>query len=112
MKIFSMTRKEQPPAHVGVPILVRLWEEDGVWNASAFDLSVAVFGNTLAEAQKHFEEALESHFELLVEIDMVKETISRLKSIADDRGFYEARMNPHEAVSRFEVPLAMEACYA
>lgn len=112
MKIFSRTRTEQSPAHVGVPILVRFWQEDGVWNASAFDLSVAVFGDNFDDARQHFEEALDSHFDLLVEMGRAKDTIDRLKKLADVRGFYEERMNSRETVSRFEVPSEMEECYA
>lgn len=108
----SRTRTQPSPAHVGVPILARFWQEDGVWNASAFDLAVVVFGNTFEEAQQNFEKALDSHFDLLVEMGRAKATIDRLRQLAMERGFYEQRIKPRETVSTFEVPSEMEACYA
>jgi predicted RNase H-like HicB family nuclease len=109
----SRKTKKQVPSHVNVPILVRLWPEDGVWNASAFDLSVAVFGDTYEDAKRNFEEALDSHFALLVELGRAAETVKRLKRIAKERGFYAARIKPGQAVEQFEIPRhEMEACLA
>ena len=55
-----------------VPILVRFWQEDGVWNASALDISVAVFGNSFEEARSNFEEALAHHLEVVSEMNSAK----------------------------------------
>jgi predicted RNase H-like HicB family nuclease len=88
------------PPHLALPILVRLCERDGVWNVGAFDLPVAAFGNTLDEARKNFEEALDAHFELLVEMKRAKAVIERLRRVARDRGFYD-RIKPRETVEKF-----------
>lgn len=113
MKLFGRrTRTQQSPAHTGVPILVRLWQEDDVWNASAFDIPVVVFGHSFNEVRENFEEALDSHFDLLIEMGRARSTIEKLRRIADERGFYEERIKSHETVTRFEVPSEMEACLA
>lgn len=111
MNIFEIGISQPLPPHVGVPILVRFWHEDDVWNASAFDLGVAVFGDTFEEARANFEVALESHFELLVKMGRAKATVARLRAVAEDRGFYE-RIKPRETVEKYEIPSEMEACYA
>jgi predicted RNase H-like HicB family nuclease len=113
VKIFSSGKtKQQLPPHADVPILVRFWQEDGVWNASAFDLAVAVFGDTFEEARSNFEVALDSHFALLVDMGRAVATVRRLKRIAKDRGFYADRMKPRQTVEQFEIPREMEACLA
>jgi predicted RNase H-like HicB family nuclease len=98
------------PPHADVPILVRFWQEDDVWNASAFDLAVSVFGDTFEEARSNFENALDSHFALLVELGRTAETVKRLKGVAKERGFYTQRIKPRQTVEQFEIPREMEAC--
>jgi predicted RNase H-like HicB family nuclease len=98
VKIFGVAMSRA--VHVELPILVRLWEEDGVWNVSAFDLPVAVYGNTFDEARTNFEEALDAHFELLVEMRRAKEVVADLRAAALDRGFYD-RIKPRETVEKF-----------
>jgi len=69
-----------------VPVLVRFWAEDGVWNASAMDIPVAVFGDTFEDARRNFEQALISHFEVLCEMDQMQQTVRILLSKAKERG--------------------------
>lgn len=94
------TKKHPHPA-AGVPILVRFWEESGVWNASAFDLPIAVFGNTYAEARKNFEGALIAHFDLLIELKRAGIVADQLRKIADEQGFYYERVKPCVTVEKF-----------
>jgi predicted RNase H-like HicB family nuclease len=103
VNIFSRNASQPKSAHVDLPILVRFWYEDDVWNASAFDLPVAVFGNSFDEARSNMEEALDAHFELLVEMNRATITVKKLKRIAEDRGFYD-RIQPRETVEKFMLP--------
>jgi predicted RNase H-like HicB family nuclease len=103
--------KHQLPPHDVPPILVRFWPEDDVWNASAFDLGVAVCGDTFEEARQNFEEALCKHFELLSKMGRAKETIARLRTAAVDRGFYD-RITPRETFAAYPVPTEMAPCFA
>lgn len=113
MKIFGRGKTEQPvPPHVDVPILVKFWREDDVWNASALDLGVAVCGDSFEEARDNFDEALKSHFDLLMKMGRAEETVERLRIAASDRGFYD-RIKPREAFEKFPVPMSgMTPCFA
>lgn len=93
-------------------VLVRFWREDDVWNASALDIPVAVFGDSFEEAQRNFEDALRAHFETLIEAKQDKKIIDRLIKVAQDRGFYD-RIKPCETFVKFPVqPEARELCHA
>ncbi len=107
----NRTRQPKTYAHVEVPVLVRIWHEDGVWNASAYDLNVAVFGESLEDAQTNFAQALDSHFELLEEMGRAKATVARLRAAAAEHGFYD-RVKPREIVTKFEIPSERELCAA
>ena len=73
-------------------IMSRAWHEDGVWNVSAFDLPVAVYGRTLEEAQRHFDAAIVTHFWGLAELGKVESTIKHLRRLAKARSFYKNRL--------------------
>ena len=84
-RLFGSKELEKPS--FAISILCRFWEEDGVWNAAAHDLPVAVFGKTFQQAQKHLNAALKAHFEALHELGKVQDTIERLRRIAHDQTF-------------------------
>jgi predicted RNase H-like HicB family nuclease len=73
-----------------------------VWNASAMDIPVAVFGDSFEEARTHFEEAIVSHFEVLCETNRIDSTVKHLMTMAKDRGFYE-RIPPRQAFEKFMI---------
>jgi predicted RNase H-like HicB family nuclease len=102
MNLFK-SKKQHQDLDAPIPILVRFWQEDGVWNASAMDISVAVFGYTFEEARRNFEEALARHFEVLCEMNQIDRTIKILSKAAKDRGFYD-RIQPRETYEKFLVP--------
>ena len=58
----------QKKGTICIPILVRIWHEDGVWNVSAFDLPIVIFDEDLEQARKYFGEATCSHFMTLEEL--------------------------------------------
>lgn len=76
-----------------VPVLCKLWFEDGVWNGSAHDLPVAVFGHTIDEAKKNLGEALVAHFEALQETGKADETIRELRRLAQQRLSFDDMSN-------------------
>jgi hypothetical protein len=85
-----------------IPILVRIWHEDGVWNLSAFDLPIVVFDQDLEQARTYFGEAICSHFITLMERGKLKETATELLKIAKKRGFYEKRLQSRQLVERLD----------
>jgi hypothetical protein len=68
-----------------VPVLCRFWQEDGVWNGSAHDLPIAVYGDSLEQAQGHLDEAIISHLNALEKLGKVDPVISELMRLADER---------------------------
>ena len=60
-----LRKKESAEVVVQVPVLCRIWEEQGVFNGIAEDLPVAVFGKTHEEAQSYLRDAIISHLEAL-----------------------------------------------
>lgn len=97
---FLKSEKRNQNVEVLVPVLVRFWSEDGVWNASAMDIPVAVFGESFEDARTHFEEALLSHFEILCERNQIESTLKILVRAVKDRGFYE-RIQPRQTFEKF-----------
>ncbi len=85
-----------------IPILVRIWHEDGVWNVSAFDLPIVVFDEDLEKARAYFGEAICSHFLTLKERGKLEKTATELFKIAKKRGFYEQRLQPRQIVERLD----------
>ena len=89
-----------------VQIIAKIWKEDGVWNVSAYDLPVVSFDKTLKVAQRSFVEALNGHFEVLEELNLLDETVRHLKEVQQSRDFWTERMKPMQTVQRFAWPAA------
>ncbi|KKL28451.1 hypothetical protein LCGC14_2375040 [marine sediment metagenome] len=88
--MFSKTKEstgEGAPAEILVPILCKLWAEDGVWNGVTEDLSVAVFGSTYEEASENLRQAIECHMEAAVQTGSVGALIAHLQERAKEYGF-------------------------
>ncbi len=83
---------ERPQSHE-VPVLCKLWFQDGVWNGSAHDLPIAVFGKTIDEARKNLGAALVSHFHALQEIGKTAEVIRELCRVAGERLSFDEMAN-------------------
>jgi hypothetical protein len=64
-----------------IPVICKFWQEDGVWNGSAHDLPVAVFGNTLEEAKEHLADAIISHFCALQKIGQLDAVVFELQNV-------------------------------
>ncbi len=80
-------RKKRLARHIEqpIPVLCRFWKEDGVWNATAQHLPVAVFGETFEEATSNLANALVSHFQSVEEAGKLNELISFLEKKAQLR---------------------------
>ncbi len=72
-------------ARAKVPVLCKFWMEDGVWNGSAHDLPVAVFGKTIEEAKQNLCDAIISHFQALEKLGQVDEVICELQRLTRER---------------------------
>lgn len=101
-RTFGLSRREK---RLCIPILVRIWHEDGVWNLSAFDLPIVVFDDDLEKARQYFGEAVCSHFMTLHSLGKVDKTAKELIKIAKERGFYENRIKPRQLVERIDYSL-------
>ncbi len=86
------------------PLLARLWNEDGIWNISAFDLPIVAYGNDLNEARAHFAEAVESHLSALASLGRLDATLAALRHLAASRDFLEQRAQPATLIVNFPLP--------
>jgi predicted RNase H-like HicB family nuclease len=66
-KLFGENKADSVSQVLEIPVLARLWWEDGVWNGEAIDLPIAVFGDTFEDAVAHLQDAVMSHLESLVD---------------------------------------------
>jgi predicted RNase H-like HicB family nuclease len=87
----SVSRKRAARhASAPIPVLCRFWREDGVWNATAQHLPVAVFGQSFEEASKNLADALTTHFQSLDDAGKLDGTIALLEKKA------QVRFRPNE----------------
>jgi predicted RNase H-like HicB family nuclease len=98
-------RKAAPSEVMAIPILVRLWKEDNVWNGEAAELSVAVFGNSFEETADNLHEAVISHLEALQEIGKLDETVHLLRAHAREYRLSAEELPSNEVVTKFNVGL-------
>lgn len=104
--------EEELVRQIEVPILCRFWCEDEVWNGSAQDLPVSVFGKNFEQAKKHLAEALHSHFEALEEVGLLDQTIQELCRIAHNRTFQIEQMADNEMLWKTTAKLPDHRCAA
>src|SRR5262245_38445410 len=85
-----------------LPVLCKFWQEDGVWNAVAEHLAVAVFGYSFEEAQRNLREAIVAHMECWVEEGKGDELVNLLLSRSHGQLQVE-QLSPDAAVLKMEV---------
>jgi predicted RNase H-like HicB family nuclease len=85
---------------IEISVFCKIWQEDGVFNAVANDLPIAVFGKTYEEAQKHLGEAIIGHLEALLELHQLDQTIKHLRECAKESMTFE-EFPRHESLYRF-----------
>lgn len=100
--------KAMPEEMANIPILARLWQEDGVWNVSAFDAPIVAYGENLDEARSNFIEAVQCHFQALKHFNELHEAAANLRSIAEQHGFYADRVRPQTLLEDFSLAAHIE----
>lgn len=88
-----------------IPVLLRLWKEDDVWNGEAVNLPVAVFGDTFEATVGHLHDAVMSHLESLQEIGKLEETVHLLRSCARNQRVRLDEMGSNQPLVRFNAGL-------
>ena len=102
----ALLKKKTPPeTAVEIPVLCKIWEEDGVFNGIAEDLAVAVFGKTYEEAHKHLGEAIVAHLEALQELHQLESTIKRLRSLERELYLTSQELPRNQSLFRFSAAL-------
>jgi len=91
MVVAFLRKKKSSEIVVEIPVLCRIWEEQGVFNGIAEDLPVAVFGKTHEEAQSNLKDAIISHLEALKELHKLHPVVEHLRSQAR-----ETHLSPQE----------------
>ncbi|MGC2246993.1 MAG: type II toxin-antitoxin system HicB family antitoxin [Terriglobales bacterium] len=102
---FIGEKEEKGRETVQIPILCRFSKEDDVWNGSAEDLAVAVFGSSFEEAQRNLSDAIIAHLESLQEVGDLQPTIEHLRSCSKDRRFSLEEMTFDQPLVRFNAAL-------
>ena len=100
-----LSKKESAGIAVEIPVLCRIWEEQGVFNGVAEDLPVAVFGKTHEEAQSNLRDAVLSHLEALRELHKLEPVVEHLRSQARDIHFSPQELPRDQSVFRFSAAI-------
>jgi hypothetical protein len=103
--IFGKKEEEEAQVVLEIPVLCRLWMEEGTWNGEAVHLSVAVFGTTFEEAKRNLEDAVISHLQALQEIKKLDETVQMLRLCAKHHRMLLDEMPTNEATIKFTAGL-------
>jgi predicted RNase H-like HicB family nuclease len=104
-KIFGDRAADAVPQVLQIPILLRAWQEEDVWNGEAVDLPIAVFGDTFEETVENLHTAVISHLETLQEIGTLDETARVLRACARQHRFTLDEMGSNQPFIRFTAGL-------
>ncbi|MGO9211234.1 MAG: type II toxin-antitoxin system HicB family antitoxin [Terriglobales bacterium] len=96
----SLSSKKQPTPIIEISVLCKAWQEDGVWNAVAEDLPVAVFGNTFEQARDNLHDAILSHLESAQEMGTLQLVADELLRRASEWSFTMAEMPPDHVMMK------------
>lgn len=100
-----LRKKESSEIVVEIPVLCRIWEEQGVFNGVAEDLPVAVFGKTYEEAQNNLRDAIISHLEALRELDKLQPVVEHLRRQARETHFSPGELPRDQSFFRFSAAI-------
>jgi len=98
---FFKSKRAVADTAVEIPVLCRLWEEDGIFNGVAEDLAVAVFGDTYEEASKNLGEAIIAHLQALQKLGQLDDVIEQLRVRAREASLMSQSLPRNQAVYRF-----------
>jgi predicted RNase H-like HicB family nuclease len=100
-----LTKKQPARTVVEVPVLCRIWEEQGVFNGIAEHLPVAVFGKTYEEVQNNLKDAILSQLEALREVHQLDAVVEHLRSQAGETHFSRQELPRNESFFRFSAAI-------
>ena len=100
-----LKKKELAQTVVEIPVLCRIWEEQGVFNGVAEHLPVAVFGKTYEEAQTNLKDAVLSHLAALREVHQLDAVVEHLRSQARETHFSPQELPRDESFFRFSAAI-------
>lgn len=107
---FKQKQSQATPADARIPVLCTFVQEDGVWNASAEHLPVAVFGDTFEEARENLCNAVVGHIQSMAEAGRMEEVLTLLRRRAEDHMLVN-EIAGDSVISKMLVPLKPEfAC--
>ncbi len=102
----ALLRKKKPAEIVvEIPVLCRIWEEQGVFNGIAEDLPVAVFGKTHEEAESNLRDAIIAHLEALQELHQLQPVVDQLRSQARETNFSPRELPRDQSFFRFSAAI-------
>ena len=104
-KIFGEHKGDSAAPVLEIPVLLRLWQEDKVWNGKAADLPIAVFGETFEATVGNLHDAVLSHLEALQEIGKLEETAHILRACARNHRVTLDEMGSNQPFVRFNAGL-------
>jgi len=100
-----LTKKKPVRTVVEIPVLCRIWEEQGVFNGVAEHLPVAVFGKTYEEAQTNLKVAVLSHLEALREVHQLDAVVDQLRNQARETHFSPQELPRDQSFFRFSAAI-------
>ena len=93
------------PKVLQIPVLLRVWQEEGVWNGEAVRSPIAVFGDAFEDTIENLQAAVISHLEALQEIGKLDETAHILRACARQHRFTLDEMGSNQPFIRFTAGL-------
>jgi predicted RNase H-like HicB family nuclease len=100
-----LRKKDSTEVAVEIPVLCRIWEEQGVFNGIAEDLPVAVFGKTHEEARSNLKDAIISHLEALRELHKLQPVVEHLRNQARETHLSPRELPRDESLFRFSAAI-------
>jgi predicted RNase H-like HicB family nuclease len=100
-----LTKTETGATAVEVPVLCRIWEEQGIFNGVAEDLPVAVFGETYEEARQNLRDAVISHLEALRQLQQLNPVVEHLRRQAREGYFSPQEIPRDQSFYRFSAAI-------
>lgn len=91
-----------------VSLVVKFWVDEGVWNAVAEALPVAVYGETFEGVSDRLRAAILEHLEVVCELGLLPEVVTHLQAAASAKHAVEDA-EPGELLGQLVAPLPVPA---
>jgi hypothetical protein len=86
-------------------VLCRFWRDSGVWNGSAVDLPIAVFGAAFEEAQQNMTDAVLAYLHAARKLGRLEGTVQFLRKVARERSLTMEEMALQQPLVRISAAL-------